>query len=406
MIPAQNPSTGEGAPPRFRQLSALCYSAPLLVNGIVLPFFPVWLADHQFSDHQIGTILAVPMVVRVLVAPIVAVFADRMQERAHVLLWSGILSLLTAIALYWTTNFWPVLIVFALQGATFAPYVPVVESIVISGVRRWGLDYGSMRVWGSVAFIVSTLIGGELVGKWGGAMVLPVMVFGFTLTIVMAVFCPRIGPTRRRGQPINLPATTGSGLREPHLLLLLLGVSIQQASHALLNAFSSIYWHQLGFSGTAVGLLWSAGVASEVTVFFLSRRLNRRFNAWTLIRFGCAVSICRWVFFPMETSFIGFFMLQCLHGFTYAFVHTGVQRRIVATVQETQEASAQGAYFFYIGMASGLMTIASGYIYSALGLDSFYVMACVAAFGLALVIIAYYLQPQRLASGGNTREPA
>ncbi|MBB3440701.1 MFS transporter [Rhizobium sp. BK379] len=406
MIPAQNPSTGEGAPPRFRQLSALCYSAPLLVNGIVLPFFPVWLADHQFSDHQIGTILAVPMVVRVLVAPIVAVFADRMQERAHVLLWSGILSLLTAIALYWTTNFWPVLIVFALQGATFAPYVPVVESIVISGVRRWGLDYGSMRVWGSVAFIVSTLIGGELVGKWGGAMVLPVMIFGFTLTIVMAVFCPRIGPTRRRGQPINLPATTGSGLREPHLLLLLLGVSIQQASHALLNAFSSIYWHQLGFSGTAVGLLWSAGVASEVTVFFLSRRLNRRFNAWTLIRFGCAVSICRWVFFPMETSFIGFFMLQCLHGFTYAFVHTGVQRRIVATVQETQEASAQGAYFFYIGMASGLMTIASGYIYSALGLDSFYVMACVAAFGLALVIIAYYLQPQRLASGGNTREPA
>jgi PPP family 3-phenylpropionic acid transporter len=57
-------------------------------------------------------------------------------------------------------------------------------------------------------------------------------------------------------------------------------------------------------------------------------------------------------------------------------------------------------------MASGLMTIASGYIYSALGLDSYYVMACVAAFGLALVIIAYYLQPQRLASGGNTREPA
>ncbi|EJJ24825.1 MFS transporter [Rhizobium sp. CF142] len=406
MIPAQNPSTGEGAPPRFRLLSALCYSAPLLVNGIVLPFFPVWLATHQFNDHQIGTILAVPMVVRVLVAPIVAVFADRMQERAHVLLWSGMLSLLTAIALYWTSNFWPVLIVFALQGATFAPYVPVVESIVISGVRRWGLDYGSMRVWGSIAFIISTLTGGELVGRWGGGMVLPVMIFGFVLTITMAVFCPRIGPTRRRGQPINLPATTGSGLREPHLLLLLLGVSIQQSSHALLNAFSSIYWHQLGFSGTEVGMLWSAGVASEVTVFFLSRRLNRRFNAWTLIRFGCAVSICRWVFFPTETSFIGFFMLQCLHGFTYAFVHTGVQRRIVATVQETQEASAQGAYFFYIGMASGLMTIASGYIYSALGLDSYYVMACVAAFGLALVIIAYYLQPQRLASGGNTREPA
>lgn len=168
MIPAQNSPTGEGAPPRFRLLSALSYCAPLLVNGIVLPFFPVWLAGHSFSDHEIGVILAVPMVVRVLVAPVVAMIADRMKERADVLLWSGGLSLLTAVALYWTTTFWPVFIVFTLQGATFAPYVPVVESIVISGVRRWGLDYGSMRVWGSIAFIVSTLVGGELINQWGG----------------------------------------------------------------------------------------------------------------------------------------------------------------------------------------------------------------------------------------------
>jgi PPP family 3-phenylpropionic acid transporter len=237
-------------------------------------------------------------------------------------------------------------------------------------------------------------------------MVLPVMVFGFIMTVVMAIFCPRIGPTRRRGQPINIPAATGSGLREPHLLLLLIGVAIQQSSHAVLNAFSSIYWHHLGFSGTQVGLLWSAGVASEVTVFFLSKRLNRRFDAWTLIRFGCAISVCRWILFPMNTGFAGFFLLQCFHGFTYAFVHTGVQRRIVATVQETQESSAQGAYFFYVGMAMALMTLASGYLYAWLGVVSYYVMAVVAFSGLGLVISAYYLQPQRVVSGGKTREAA
>jgi PPP family 3-phenylpropionic acid transporter len=406
MIPAQNPPVDEGAPPRFRLLSALSYCAPLLVNGVALPFFPVWLALHKFNDHEIGIILAVPMVVRVLVAPIVAMYADRMKERADVLLLSGGLSLLTAIALYWTTTFWPVLIVYSIQGATFAPYVPVVESIVISGVRRWGLDYGSMRLWGSVAFIVSTLVGGQLISRWGGVMVLPVMVFGFMTTMAMAIYCPRIGPTRRRGTPVNIPAATGSSLRQPHLLVLLFGVAIQQSSHAVLYAFASIYWHELGFSATEVGLLWSAGVAAEVTVFFLSKRLSRRFSAWTLIRIGCAVCICRWILFPMHWGFGGFFLLQCFHAFTYAFVHTGVQRRIVASVQETQESSAQGAYFFYNGMFMGLMTIASGYIYAFLGLASFYVMALVAALGLGLVIIAYYLQPQSSLSAGQTREAA
>lgn len=406
MIPATNASFTEVAPPHFRLLSALSYCAPLLVNGVALPFFPVWLALHKFSDHEIGILLAVPMVVRVLVAPVVAMYADRMKERADVLLFSGGLSLLTAIALYWTNAFWPVLIVYTLQGATFSPYVPVVESIVISGVRRWGFDYGSMRVWGSVAFIASTLLGGQLIGRWGGEMVLPVMIFGFVMTMVMAVYCPRIGPTRRRGTPVDLQQATGSSLRQPHLLVLLIGVAIQQGSHALLNAFASIYWHDLGFSGTEIAILWSAGVAAEVTVFFLSKRISRHIDAWTLIRFGAGVCVCRWLLFPMHWGFVGFFLLQCLHAFSYAFVHTGVQRRIIASVQATQESSAQGAYFFYNGMFMGLMTIASGYIYAVMGMASYYVMALSALLGLGLIVVAYYLQPQRSVSGGHTSEPA
>ncbi len=406
MIPATNASFTEVAPAHFRLLSALSYCAPLLVNGVALPFFPVWLAMHKFSDHEIGIILAVPMVVRVLVAPIVAMYADRMKERADVLVFSGGLSLLTAIALYWTDTFWPVLIVYTIQGATFSPYVPVVESIVISGVRRWGFDYGSMRVWGSVAFIASTLVGGRLIGNWGGQMVLPVMIFGFVMTMVMALYCPRIGPTRRRGTPVDLQQATGSSLRQPHLLMLLIGVAIQQSSHALLQAFATIYWRDLGFSGTEIALLWSAGVAAEVTVFFQSKRLSRHFDAWTLIRVGAAVCVCRWLLFPMQWGFVGFFLLQCLHAFSYAFVHTGVQRRIIASVQATQESSAQGAYFFYNGMFMGLMTIASGYIYAALGMASYYIMALTAVLGLGLIIVAYYLQPQSAGSGGKTSEPA
>ncbi|MGO7163622.1 MFS transporter, partial [Rhizobium johnstonii] len=71
-----------------------------------------------------------------------------------------------------------------------------------------------------------------------------------------------------------------------------------------------------------------------------------------------------------------------------------------------QESSAQGAYFFYVGMAMALMTLASGYLYASLGVVSYYVMAVVAFSGLGLVIFAYYLQPQRLVSGGKTREAA
>ncbi|MFS8048935.1 MFS transporter [Rhizobium sp. BR 314] len=400
MIPAIKSFQGEGAPPYFRLRTALSYCAPLFVNGIALPFFPVWLAGLNFSDHEIGLVIAVPMVVRVLVTPVIAVLADHMKERADVLFWSGGLSLLTAIALYWTSEFWPVLLVYGIQGATYAPYLPVVESIAMSGVRRWGFDYGSMRVWGSITFIVSTLLGGQMIGMWGGTMVLPVMVAGFVLTMLMGLVSPRIGPTRRRNQPINLQSPTGS-LRSPQLLITMIGVSVQQSSHAMLYTFASIYWRKLGFSGTEIAVLWSIGVAAEVLVFFLSKTLNRRFSAWTLIFFGATVCVLRWVLFPVNFGFLGYFLLQCLHSCTFACVHTGIQRRIVASVQETQESSAQGAYYFYNGMFLGLMTLASGYLYAWLDLYSYYVMAALAVIGLVMVILARGLQSKSSAIGGG-----
>lgn len=404
MILAAKLPSGEGVPPHFRLRSALSYCAPLVVNGIAVPFFPVWLATLHFNDREIGVILAVPMVVRVLVAPVVSLIADRMQERANVLLCSGALSLLTAFALYLTDDFWPVLFVYALQGATYAPYLPVVESIAISGVRRWGFDYGSMRVWGSIAFIFATLAGGQLIGQWGGAIVLPAMVIGFILTTLMAFVTPRIGPTRRRGQPIGVKMPGAGSLASPHLLITMIGVSVQQSSHAVYYSFSSIYWHQIGFSGTEVGILWSVGVAAEVVMFFQSKRLSRRFSAWTLITFGSLVSIGRWILFPVNFGLAGYLALQCLHAFTYACVHTGIQRRIVATVQETQESSAQGTYFFLNGMFLGITTFASGYLYAWLGLASFYLMAIIAVAGLLLVFLAHSLQPQSAADGGKTSE--
>lgn len=401
MIPATNSLQGEGAPSYFRLRTALSYCAPLFVNGIALPFFPIWLSGLHFSDREIGLILAVPMVVRVFVIPIVGMLADRVDERADVLLWSGGLSLLTAIALYWTSDFWPVLLVYSIQGATYAPYVPIVESIAISGVRRWGFDYGSMRVWGSIIFIVSTLLGGAMIGRWGSTMVLPTMVAGFVLTTLVAFLCPRIGPTRRRRDPMSLPSPTGGSLRSPQLLVTMIGVSVQQSSHAMLYAFASIYWRELGFSGTKVAILWSIGVAAEVMVFFLSKTLSRRFSAWTLILFGSVVCVGRWLLFPINLGFAGYFALQCLHAFTFACVHTGIQRRIVASVQETQEASAQGAYFFYNGMCLGLMTLASGYLYAWLGLASYYVMAGAAAVGLIMVIFARNLESHNASIGGR-----
>jgi len=396
-----------GAPPFFAVRLALVFCAPMMVNGIALPYFPVWLETLSMNDFEIGIVLAVPLFIRVFTAPVAGVIADRLGERSIVLLWSGVLSLATALALFGAGGFWPVLLLYTLQGAVYSPYVPITDAIALSGVRRWNFDYARMRLWGSLAFIFATMAGGWLAGLYGGGMVLPAMASAFVLTVAGALIVPKIGKPHRPS-PIAAIASVPAGgtLRQRDVQLMLIGVSLVNASHAMLYAFSVIYWRKQGFSGTDIGILWSVGVLAEVLLFLFVARLRRRFSLWSMMIFGAIMAVGRWLVFPLEMGFAGYFVLQCLHAFTFATMHASVQSRLVERVAEEQEAAAQGLYFFYTGIFMALATFVSGYAYNWYGVHGFYLMSAIAAVGLAFVIAARLAglaaddQPQRAASGG------
>lgn len=383
-----------GAPRFFVVRMALVFSAPMMVNGVALPFFPVWLETLSISDFQIGIVLAVPLFVRVFAAPAAGAHADRLNDRATVLVWSGLLSLATALALFSTQAFWPILLLYSLQGIVYAPYMPIADAVALSGVRRWNVDYGRIRVWGSLAFILATMAGGWLSEVHGGAIVLPAMAFCFALTVLAALIAPRIGRPRRPSPIAALAVSPAGTLRQRDIQLMLVGVALVNASHAMLYAFSAIYWSKRGFSGTEIGLLWSAGVFAEVLLFVFAASLRRRFDLWTMMIFGCLVTIGRWLLFPADMGFAGYFALQCLHAFTFAILHIAVQSRLVERVAEEREGAAQGVYFFYNGIFMALVTFASGYIYAWYGVDGFYLMALVAAAGLACVVAGRLAAPR------------
>ncbi|MBL0372750.1 MFS transporter [Rhizobium sp. KVB221] len=393
-------ATREEAPRLFALRAALLFCAPMMVNGIGLPYFP-WFLDYlEMSAAEIGIILAVPHLVRMIGTPLGAVAADRAKDRSHVLLWSAAISLLTAVTLFYTHSFWAVLIVYALQGIFYAPYVPIAEAILITGVRRWNFDYGFLRLWGSVAFILSTLLGGWLFGLFGGAMVVPAMAGFFLLTVVMAIVAPRLGRAPAAEAHQGLSAERNP-LWQPEFVLVTGGAALVQGSHSMLFTFASIYWEkQLGFSGIEISWFWTAGVIAEIVLFLFASRLLSRFSIWALILTGCMAAVARWIVFPHIDGFWPHFALQCSHAFTFAIIHIGIQRFIMERVGERQEASAQGFYTTYIALFTAIVTLLSGYIYGSLGIQGFYIMAVLAAVGALMVFAAMIRQPQRTRSGG------
>jgi MFS transporter, PPP family, 3-phenylpropionic acid transporter len=395
----------EPAPFYYRTRASMTFCAPMITNALLMPYFPVWLKSLNLVDWQIGLITGIPLIVRVIVAPIVSALSDHIGERAVVLFWSGLTSLIACAAMFYTVAFWPVLLVYGLLGAFFSPYSPISESLMMTGARRWNYSYGHMRMWGSMLFIVSTLVGGWLVGSSGATMILPAITFGFFLTVLGGLIAPHTGQSRLK--PIPAPTAVPKSeriFRKPDFLLIMVGVTLSGSSHAMLYTFSSLYWEQIGFSGSQIGILWAAGVAAEVCIFLASGWLLKRFSIWQLIFTGTLMSIVRWSTFPLITSFYLFIPLQCLHAFTFATAHLGLQATIVKRVSEKQEATAQGLYFFYSNIFLAAATFFSGFVFNRFGGTSFLFMCILAVAGTLSVLAAWLIQPQSAASGGNTSE--
>ncbi len=382
----------EAPPPWYRTRSSLVFCSAMVVNGMALPFFSVFLHDLGFSDYEIGVIQGLPLIVRVIVMPLAAMVADRLPDRIYVLIGSGLLSLATAIGLLTVNTFLPVLLLYTLQGAVYAPFIPVSESLFMTGVRRWGYDYGGMRLWGSVAFIVSTLVGGYAIDAWGGGVVLFGMVFGFTIMVLLALVSPRTGPSRTARPDVK---TGPRPLSRKDLQLAMIGASVVQGSHAMIYTFASIHWLELGFHGGWIAILWCTGVLAEVMTFLFSKRLYQRFNGWTLMAIGTVAAIIRWTLFPFPTGYGWFLALMSMHALTFAFCHIGIQRLIVETVGADQEATAQGNYYFYNGTFMALVTFASGWLNIRFGVHAYQIMALVAGAGGLIAILGWLRRPAR-----------
>ncbi len=390
-------ASGETPPRAFAPRLSLSFAGAFLSVGILLPYFPIWLKSLDLADWQVGVLLSLPMLLRVVTTPIIAARADKARDRADVLLLMSVLCLAATGLLFVTDSFWPLLAVVLVQAVFAAPQVLLIDAITITGVRRYRTDYARVRLWGSLSFIVANLVGGALIARHGATVVLPLLAVSYVIMIGVSIATPRVGKPRRPSPLAGLASGGGSSrkLLRPDLLLVLSGGTLINASHAMLYGFSAIYWSDLGYSGTTIGILWALSVVGEVALFQFATRLIGRVPVRTIILIGGLVAAIRWLAFPLDFGLAWYVGLQLLHAASFAAIHLAQQRLILERAGEEQEAAAQGLLFFLNGTGMGTFMLLSGYLFDAHGAPSFTVMAIVALSGIVCHDIGHRLAIRR-----------
>jgi PPP family 3-phenylpropionic acid transporter len=394
-------------PGHFELRLSLIFAAIFMPLGIHLPYFPLWLEGKGFNAEQIGLVLAAPMFLRVVTAPVIAAMADRAKDRANVLIAVAAASVLASLGYFLPPTYAGVLIVSLLLTVFWTPQSLVADSLALSGVRRFGSSYPRMRIWGSLMFLAGSLVGGMVLAATSADAVPAMISGGLLATLAAVLLTPRLGRPRRASPLSATELQKAPKLFGAYFLFFVVGVGIINASHGFLFGFVSIYWKGIGISDTAIGLLWAWAVMAEVVIFLVFNRLFGSISASAVMSIAGAAAILRWIAYPLIEPLgfgvPGFFAVQSLHALSTGLLLIGLQKMIGETIPEERTGAAQGVAFFSTGFSMAAVTLLSGPLYERLGTTGFYVMAVVAAVGLGFIVAAAFspTAPARAARPGN-----
>lgn len=382
------------------------FAALFLIYGVHLPYLPVWLDWRGLSAAEIGLVTAAPFLVRLAVTPLIALYADRQMDHRRYVVRLAAAALAMSLVLSQMQGFWPIMVAALGLSLAITSIMPLTETIAISGVRAAGYDYGRMRLWGSLSFIVASFGGGALLDALGAGIGIWLIVAGCAATAIAALALPdstsaRSGsePARRSAQ-VQLADVVRLAMRPPFLLFLVAVGSVQGA-HAMFYAFGALHWRSLGITATWVGLLWTIGVLAEVALFARSGPIIARFGTIELLIAGGFAATLRWTLMSLDPPLAALVPLQLLHAFSYGAAHVGAIGFLARAVPEEVAGSAQALYAtFAAGVAMGAATLASGALYEHLAGRGYLAMAA-----LALVGMVAALAVRRLWDGGELVPP-
>ena len=374
-------------PQGFELRLSLLYATLFVPNAVHLAFFPLWLRDRGLSAVEISTLLAAPVLVRIFATPPVTFYADRSPERANVMIAISALSLSLSLLLAADLSFSALFALTCLISAVWSPQVPLADSMALSGVRRFGVEFASIRMWGSVSFLAVNIAAGLAIERFGSRAVPLMIMAAFASVLLAACFMPRLGRRRRLSDAGLVPAGSKS-LRRPEVLIFLTATGLIQASHGYLYSFGSIYWKESGISADLVGFLWAAPVFAEIVLFNYYRRLFGRAQPEIFLLAAGGVAIVRWTLFPIIGSlgfgFSGFFFAQLLHGLSFGATYLAQQNYLAHAVPEEQSGSAQGLAVFVHGILMAAVMFVSGPLYEVSKGAGFSAMAFIALAGVGL----------------------
>jgi len=356
--------------------------------GVLVPFWPLYLESLGFGPREIGELMAVVMATKIIAPNIWGWIADHTGRRMMIVRSGSLLACLFFAGVFFGSSYFWIAMVMAAFSFFWNATLPQFEATTFNYLQEETHRYSSIRLWGSIGFVVAALYIGYLLETSPASIVPVAMLIMFVLIWLTSL----VVPERSAG---HLPLDENSifkVIKRPEVAALIVVIFLMQLSHGPYYTFYSIYLQDNGYSKTVIGGLWALGVIAEVGVFLVMHRLIPKFGLRNMLVFSLFIAALRWVLLgSFVESFAMLFLIQLGHAATFGIFHAVCIQYIHQYFRGRHQGRGQALYSsMSFGAGGALGALMSGYLWETGALITFAIAATISL--LALILSLFFVR--------------
>lgn len=342
--------------------------------GVFNPYAPLWFKELGMSTLAIGAMASLQSWTRIVAPYGWGWLGDRQGQRVRILRWASLAAFVAALSLLAVRGHAVVAICVALLFVANGGVVPLSEAALAQHLVRGGVmdhaQYGRVRVWGSLGFIVAVLLMGWWLEAFGMPLFPIVVAIAFGVLALASWRLPQETPAAAVDQTPAPPVL--EVLRRPAVRWFFLTVFLTVLAHTSLYAFLSLYLDALGYGKGAVGALWAVAVAVEIAAFWTQGRWFGRVSPHRWLELAAALSVLRFVALAaLGQAVLVLVLAQMLHVVTFAAQHAACIALVNRHFPGALRGRGQALYTTLgYGLSGVLGGVGGGWLSSRLGFEA------------------------------------
>lgn len=365
--------------------------------GLIMPFLSLQFKAVGYNGVQISLLNMLSALAVILTAPQYGLIFDRSKDKRLILLISLTIATVTLFLIPYLRAFGAMLVIYTISRVIVSSSITASENLSYqvsadkNGEEKAG--FGSLRMWGSLGFALTALLGGMIFQNFGLLRNSRIFLGLMAATFVVLLLMPESIFRERRSIESCETALSTRGViklisKDQYLLLTVVALALTDPLFDGVRSFEPIFMEELGLPVSVIGLAATLSALLEVPMMLGADRLIERIGVQNLVIAILSFDLTRrllvwifpsgWVVFALNIMTAISFTLRLIT--TVHLINLRIPKQYTTT-----------ALTFVFNTLNGIMYILSnaisGVIYDAFGARQIYLVSatlCVIALGCAL----------------------